>query len=164
MADGWILMNFETPIKGDCTVDQHTDWITLDTFHWSVGRALTMSGGGQDRDTAQPSFSEAVVTKNMDIASTELWRQALCGKSLGKCTIHFIQTGGPDSKVQILYEIILHDAIPSNFSSSSSGARPVESLSINFTKVEHHYNQFTLGGTPVEGEVKNWDIKANATF
>jgi type VI secretion system secreted protein Hcp len=159
-----ILLNFEKAIKGDSTVSGHTDWITVDSFQWGVGRAISASGGGKDRDTSMPSFSEVSISKSMDVASTELWRQAVCGESLGKCTIDFIQTSGSDSKVQIYYQVILHDAIVSSFSSGSSGDRPHESLSISFTKVEHKYDTFSQGGTVTKGETKNWDLMAGATF
>ena len=159
-----ILLNFEKAIKGDSIISEHADWITIASFQWGVGRAISQSGGGADRRTSNPSFSEVTLAKSMDKASTELWRQATCGESLGKATIHFIETSGADSKIQAYYEIILHDAIVTAFSSSSGGDRPSESISINFTKVEHKYDVFDKGGTVVKGEKKNWDLMANAAF
>ncbi len=165
MADTIILLNFEKAIKGDSTVAEHTDWITVDSLQWGVNRNISRSGGGADRDTSNPVFSEVVLTKSIDIASTELWRQAVCGDSLGIATIDFIQTSGPDSKVQVYYQVKLHDAIVSSYNEGSGGGtRPHESITINFTKIERKFNQFPVGGSPTEGEVKNWDLMANATF
>ena len=102
-----ILLNFATAIKGDSTVDSHTDWITVDSLHWGVGRAISTSGVGKDRDTSNPSISEVVITKSMDVASTDLFSQATCGKTLGKGTIHFIQTGGSDVKLRCIWKLNL---------------------------------------------------------
>lgn len=159
-----ILLKFDKTLDGDSVISGHEKWITIDSFQWGVGRAITQSGGGQDRRTSNPSFSEVTLAKSMDVASTELWRQAVCGESMGIATIHFVETSGSDSKVQKYYEVKLHDAIVSSFSSSSGGDRPHESISINFTKVEHAYDVFEKGGTVKTGEVKNWDLMANATF
>ncbi|WP_305907346.1 type VI secretion system tube protein Hcp [Methylomarinum sp. Ch1-1] len=156
-----ILLNFETAIKGDSTVADHADWITIDSFQFGVGRAITASGGGQDRETSNPSFSEVTLTKSMDKASTELMMQATCGKSLGKATIHFIQTGGADAKGQEYLEYVLHDAIISSYSVSSGGERPSESISINFNGFQTKYNAFTEGGTVSKGEQKGWDLMKN---
>jgi len=64
----------------------------------------------------------------MDKASVDLMMKATCGKSLGKATIHFVQTGGTDAKGKI----VLRDAIVSSYSTSSDGERSSESFSINF--------------------------------
>jgi len=159
-----ILLKFATEIKGDSTVAGHENWITIDSFQWGVGRGISHSAGGKDRDTSNPSFSEVTLSKSMDVASTELWRQAVCGKSLGDATIHFIQTGGSDAKEQAFYEITLSEAIVSSYSASSGGDRPSESISINFTKVSHKYNVFQEGKQVSKGEEKKWDVMANAVF
>lgn len=158
-----ILLKFATTIKGDSTVADHTDWITIDSFQLGVGRGISMSGGGKDRDTSNPSFSEATLTKSTDIASADLFAQATYGKSLGKAEIHFIQTGGTgnDSQVYLKYE--LEDAIVSSYSISSGGDRPSESLSLNFTKIMMQYDAFS-GDTKTTGTPKKWDLMANKTF
>lgn len=159
-----ILLNFATAIKGDSTVDQHSDWITIDSLQFGVGRAISSSGGGTDRETSNPSFSEVTVTKSMDKASTELMMQAACGKSLGLATIHFIQTGGADVKGQHYLEYKLEEAIISSYSASSGGERPTESISINFNGFKQTYNTFKDGSVAEKGEEKGWDLSKNEAF
>lgn len=156
-----ILLKFEKEIKGDSKVEGHDGWITVDSFQLGVGRAITTSGGGKDRDTSNPSFSEATLTKSTDIASSDLFFQSICGKSLGTATIEFIQTGGDKLQKFLVYE--LTDAIVSSYSVSSGGERPNESVSLNFTKISMKYNQFS-GDTVAEGKPKKWDLMANKTF
>lgn len=158
-----ILLKFATQIKGDSIVDGHTDWITIDSLQFGVGRAITVSGGGKDRDTSNPSFSEITLTKSTDIASADLFLQAVCGKSLGKAELHWVQTGGSDKKQQVYLKIELEEAIVSSYSISSGGDRPTESLSLNFTKISYQYDAFS-GDKVTTGTAKKWDLKANATY
>jgi len=156
-----ILLNFATKIKGTSTVSAHTDWITIDAVQMGVGRAITTSGGGADRDTSNPSFSEVTMTKATDIASADLFMEAVCGKSLGKAELHFIQTGGADKKQQVFLTVELEDAIVSSYSVSSSGERPTETISLNFTKISYKYDSFS-GEKVTTGTAKKWDLEANA--
>jgi type VI secretion system secreted protein Hcp len=158
-----ILLKFSTQIKGTSTVSGHTDWITIDSLQMGVGRAISVSGGGSDRDTSNPSFSEISLSKATDIASADLFMQAVCGKSLGKAEIHFIQTGGSDKKQQVFLTIELEGPIISSYSASSGGERPSETFSINFTKISYKYDSFT-GDSVVTGTPKKWDLETNATY
>lgn len=156
-----ILLKFANEIKGDSKVVGHDGWITIETLQLGVGRAVSSSGGGNDRDTSNPSFSEVTLTKTMDKASSDLFFQATCGKSLGEATIEFIQTAGDQLQVYLIYK--LTDALVSSYSASSGGERPTESFSLNFTKINMKYNKFS--GTDVEeGKEKKWDLMANKTF
>jgi type VI secretion system secreted protein Hcp len=158
-----IVLNLAGQIKGDCTVQGHENWITCDSIQLGVGRSISVSGGGSDRDTSNPSFSEITVTKSTDLASPDLWMQAVAGKSLGKAEVHFIQTAGPEAKGQVYLIYELEDAIISSYSMSSGGERPTESVSINFTKISKQYNQFS-GGKITTGTPKKWDLMKNQTY
>lgn len=158
-----ILLKFATAINGDSVVDGHEKWITISSLQMGVGRAISVSGGGADRETSNPSFSELTLTKSTDIASADLFMQAVCGKSLGKAEIHFIQTGGADKKHQVYLKIELTDAIVSSYSASSGGDRPSESFSLNFTQISYQYDAFS-GDKVTTGTAKKWDLTKNATF
>ena len=153
-----ILMNLAGKIKGDCTLADHKDWITCDSFQIGANRAISFSGGGADRETSKPSITEAVITKSTDMASTELFVQAICGKSLGKAEIHFVQTADEKMQTYLIYE--LEDAIVSSYHQSSGGDRPTESISLNFTKITQTYNAFS-GSQVTPGTAKGWDLMAS---
>lgn len=158
-----ILLKFATAINGDSVVAGHEKWITCASVQLGVGRAISASGGGADRETSNPSFSELTISKSTDIASADLFMQAVCGKSLGKAEIHFLQTGGADKKQQVYLKIELTDAIVSSYSASSGGDRPSESISINFTQISYQYDAFS-GDKITTGTPKKWDLVKNATF
>ena len=158
-----ILLKFATAINGDSIVDGHEKWITISSLQLGVGRSISTSGGGADRETSNPSFPELTLTKSTDIASADLFMQAVCGKSLGKAEIHFLQTGGADKKQQVYMKIELTDAIVSSYSASSGGDRPSESISLNFTQISYQYDAFS-GDKVTTGTPKKWDLTKNATF
>lgn len=159
-----ILLDFQGKIKGDSSITGHEDWITVDSFQLGVGRAISLSGSGRDRDTSTPSFSEATMSKSTDIASTELFGQAIYGKKLcEKATVRWVQTGGTDAG-QIYLEYELHEPIISSYSMSSGGERPSESIAINFTKIVKKYTQFKAGGDTVEADPKGWDLATGKQF
>ncbi len=158
-----ILLKFATAINGDSIVDGHDKWITCSSLQLGVGRSISASGGSADRETSNPSFSELTLTKSTDISSADLFMQSVCGKSLGKAELHFIQTGGADKKQQVYMKIELEDAIVSSYSVSSGGDRPSESISLNFTKISYQYDAFS-GSDIKTGTPKKWDLAKNATY
>ena len=158
-----ILLKFATAINGESTVTGHDKWINLDSVQMGVGRSVSMVGGGGDRETSNPSFSEITCATSMSVASTEIMMQATCGKSLGKAEIHFIQTGGTDAKGQAYCKIELEEAIVSSYSMSSGGDRPSESFSLNFTKISYAYDKFD-GDKITTGTPKKWNLEKNETY
>ena len=158
-----ILMNFATTIKGASQVDGHKNWIVLDSIQFGVGRSITSVGGGADRETSNPSFAEISCSKSTDVASADLFFQAVAGKSLGKCNIHFLQTHGTDGKGQVYLDVELQDAIISSYSTSSDSGRPSESFSVNFTKISYQYNAYD-GDKVTTGTAKKWDVQKNQAY
>jgi len=154
-----ILLDFEGKIKGDSQQSGHDNWINLHSLRLGVGRAITTSGSGKDRDTSTPSFSEVTCSKATDIASNDLFAQAMYGKKLcDKAEVHFIQTGGEGAdQVYMKYE--LHEPILSSYSIESKGERPTETFSISFTKIVQKYSQFDAGSKVTQATDKGYDLK-----
>lgn len=158
-----ILLKFGTAINGESSVTKHEKWITVDSMQLGVGRAISSVGGGGDRETSNPSISEVTFTKSLDVASAELFMQAICGKSLGKAECHFIQTGGSAAKGQVYLTLEFEEAIVSSYSMSSGGDRPSESFSVNFTKISYKYDKYD-GDKVTAGTAKKWNIEKNETY
>ena len=144
-----ILLKFDKAINGESEVAGHENWINVSSIQLGVGRSISAVGGGGDRETSNPSFSEVTLSRSTDKASQDLMIQACGGKSLGKATIDFIQTGG-DAKGQVYLQYVFDDTIVSSYSVSSGGDRPSESVSLNFTKMKMTFNAFT-GGVVTKG-------------
>lgn len=125
-------------IKGETTQTTHKQWIEISSFQWGVGRGVSSGvGGGSKRESTAPHVSEVVLTKTFDISSPLLLKEALGGKAV-KCNVELTQTDNSGKHVSY-QKYALEGALISGYSISSGGARPSESISINFTKVDSEY-------------------------
>lgn len=124
-------------IKGNVTADGHKEWIGLSSFGYGVARGVsTPAGATKNREVSAPSFSEIAVTKEMDQASPYLFAEACTGKGK-KVKVHFCRTS--QDKLETYLEYELENAVISSYNVSSSGERPMESFSLNFTKIVTKY-------------------------
>jgi type VI secretion system secreted protein Hcp len=135
------------PIKGDVTESTHKGWVEVNSFQWGVGRGISSpTGGSSDREASAPSVSEIVVTKPVDVATTNFLNEALQGEGVDT-TIDFTKTDKGQLSVYLSY--VLTNTMVSGYSLSSGGDRPNESLSFNFTKIAT--KAITLDPTNAEG-------------
>lgn len=127
-----IYMNYDG-IQGDVTETGHTQWIELHSFQWGVGRGISTSvGSAAERESSAPSVSEVVVTKENDIATGKLMQEALGGH--GK-TVKIDFTRTDKNKQDVYLSLELTNTLISGYSHSGGGERPLETISLNFTKV-----------------------------
>ncbi|NLS07986.1 type VI secretion system tube protein Hcp [Rhizobium sp. P32RR-XVIII] len=127
-----IYMKYDG-IDGDVTETGHTKWIELNSFQWGVGRGIhTAVGSAAERESTAPSVSEVVVTKENDISTGKLMQEALGGH--GK-TVKVEFTRTDKSKQDVFLSLELTNAMISGYSHASGADRPMETISLNFTKV-----------------------------
>ena len=131
-----IYMDYDG-IKGDVEESEHTKWIELDTFHWGVGRTVSMAtGSGVDRRPGFPAFGEVVITKKNDISSGKLMKEAVLGEGK-EVKIHFVRSSSNSSDKYL--ELELKDvAISSMEQQQKNGdsSRPVEQLTLSYQEFE----------------------------
>lgn len=129
-----IYMKFEG-IKGSAT-GSYQGWIELESAQMGTSRNVSGSTGGNvNRESGVPSITEIVVTKLQDNSSTHLFREALSGSGK-KVIIDFVRSGECGAPY-LSFE--MENTLISNFSISGHGGdsrnKPVEFLSLNFTKI-----------------------------
>lgn len=158
-----IVMQIEN-IKGSVQTSDHADWIPIQSCSVGVARMMTNVGSAVDRSTSVPDFTEMSFTKSSDIASTQLLAQAIYGKTIGsKAVVRWLQTGG-EGAAQIFMEVELFDPIITNYSLSGGGDQPMETFTVNFSKVVLKYTQFKMGSEPVAADPKGWDLMTGMPF
>jgi len=136
-------------IKGPVTTDGFKDWIELNSFQWGATRHIgTAARGSTTREHSEPHLSEITVTKLTDVASPKLFLDAVAGKLDNKVTISFTTT--TKAKVETFLKYELENCGLSHYQMSSGGEDPMESLSLNYTKISETFTGHDPGisGSP----------------
>jgi type VI secretion system secreted protein Hcp len=133
-----IYMKFGS-IEGPVTTKGFEKWIELNSFQWGIGRGIgSAARSDTGRESSEPSISEVVVTKSMDISSNKLFQDASGGDLGAEVTLKFTATTKDTVTTFLTY--VLSNTGLSGYSLSSGGDNPTESLSLNFTKVMITYS------------------------
>jgi type VI secretion system secreted protein Hcp len=149
-------------IKGPVSTEGFKDWIELESFQWGAGRAIgTAARGHFSREHSEPSISEIMVTKRMDVASPKLFLDSVAGKLDSKVEIKFTTT--TKGKVETFLTWKMDNTGISHYSVSSGGDMPMESLSLNFTKITKTFTSHDpgIGGSP---ETVGYDLTQMKTI
>lgn len=140
-------------IDGDATQDQHKKWLDVSSVQWGVTRSITTPvGSAMNRDASHPTVSEVTIQKYQDSGSYKLFEDSVVGNKGKKVQIDLVSV---DNQVNATY--ILTNALVSAYSveSSTTDTRPVENISINFTKIEFKFipaaDNNVLGGPVTVG-------------
>jgi type VI secretion system secreted protein Hcp len=143
-------------IQGDATQEQHKSWMDIEAIHWNVSRNMsTSAGSAANREASEPSVSEIVVTKVSDSSSTKLFQEACSGRNGKKAVIHLVTTGNPG---QTYIEYTLENTLIANYSVDSSGDRPVETVRLNFTKMEVKYTPYDGANQAKSPIIASYDL------
>ncbi len=149
-------------ISGPVTTEGFSKWIECESFQWGVGRAIgTAARGSTSREHSEPTLSEITVTKHTDSASPKLLQDAVAGKLDNKVTLKFTTT--VKGKVDTFLTFELENTGISHYSLSSGGDMPMETLSLNFTKITKTFKGLdpALSGSP---ETVGYDLTQMKSF
>ena len=144
-------------IDGEATEAKHVKWIPVDSFSWGVSHNVDMVG--QAHSSGKATIESFHFTKLTDASSPKLALSCCCGQHIKSAEIHFSQSSG-DRLVWMNYKFT--DVMVSGFqiSGSPSGAdRPMESVSISFSKWEVSYKPTDKGGKLVGNVPAGYDLK-----
>jgi type VI secretion system secreted protein Hcp len=155
-----IYLKYEG-IDGDTTEHKHMKWIEVMSVQFGVGRAIsTRTGAAHSRESSEPSVSEVTIVKQLDASTPKLFVESCTGNKGKKVEIEYVTTG-QESEVPLRYE--LTDVLVSGYSISSSGDRPTESVSLNFTKVEMKYTPYNAKHEPGTPVTVSYDLAGTKT-
>ena len=134
-----------TGVKGDVTAEGYKNHLAVDSFQFSVNRAISMETGNcVNRESTKPHYAEIVLTKPVDISSTALFQEASSGSEGKKVVIKFVQTGG--DKVEEYLTYTLEKCLISSYSvSADSENNPIESFCLSYTSIEVTYANYDSG-------------------
>lgn len=145
-------------IKGESQDDKHKDEIEFLAWGWGVSQGGSMPGGGGG--TGKASFSDLTFTHHFDKASPNLLKACAKGEHLKEAKITVRKAGKAPQEFLI---ITMMDVIVTNVSASGDGSDGglVESVSLQFAKVNLEYKPQKADGSLDAGVNFKWNIKAN---
>lgn len=120
----------------------------------------TSTQHSSSRESAAPSVSEIVITKDQDSASAKLFEASLHGEGK-KCVISVTKTSLDGKSEQPYLIITLENTLVSNYSFSAHGdgaQRPMESIAFNFTKIEYKYSETDEKNKAAKPQIATWNL------
>lgn len=130
-------------VEGEVTSKSHQNWIKIDSLHFGAKRSMTNeSGNTTNRESTRPVISEVTFTKPLDKTSPNLFVESVKGKAKKTLTIDVCQAG--DNEEAYMQYIFTNPIISGVevLAAPHQGGRPMETYTVNFTKVEMRYTPY----------------------
>lgn len=146
-------------VKGNCEIKGYAGQIILQSFSHGVSLPLQMDHSNTERTSGRPIFSEINFSKMSDMSTPVLYAACTAGKKLGDAKIHI---GRNENGVFMsVIEYVLRDAMVSSISTSGGGGIPMDSFSLNFTKITQDFTQQKPDSTKKGTANFGWDLVSN---
>jgi type VI secretion system secreted protein Hcp len=149
-------------IKGAVTTEGFKDWIELGSCQMGSGRGIgTARAGSPNRVAGEATLSEVVCTKDWDaVSSSKLFEESVKGELTNDVEIHFTIAGTKKVESQLIVK--LSKTAVSSYSVSGSGgagSSPMESFSLNFSKIEIIPKILKENQAPTDGTKVSYDLE-----
>jgi type VI secretion system secreted protein Hcp len=143
----FVILDIPT-IVGQSTVDGFKDKLEVLSFSYGVGIPITSGVSNSERTSGRPHFQDFTLTRYSDSATPQLMQATAGGSVLKGETKITIARNDEKGAVLPLMIFTLTDVVVANVSlSGGSGDLPVETISLNYTKIKLEYSvQKTDGG------------------
>ncbi len=154
-------------VRGDSEIKDHTDWISVEDFGFSIEREFAESGkaGSADINVGIGEMQPCTMSKSFDRSSPDLMQLAVAGSSVGAVEVHFIQSEGVEGDGYVYLAYKLDKAfIKSWEQSGSSDDRPTDNFSIWYYKLSVTYWSTTDGKNFKQWGPKGWDRIENKAW
>ena len=156
-------MKYGTTIKGESLAEGHKGsdgWIQIESWSFGASQGGTMQFGGGG-GAGKVSMQDFHFTMKVNTASPKLFLACATGEHFKKATVNARKAGKTQ---QTFYTVVFSDCLVSSFQTSGSGSAdvvPMESISLNFSKIEIEYKEQKADGS-VGAPVKvGYDLKQN---
>jgi len=137
-ANYFLKFTPDTDVKGESKQEGFTDQIEILSFSWGVSQAGGYSYGGGG-GVAKANVQDLSVSFRQCKASPKLMQHCAAGKHFDTAVLTCMKATG-DSGQQKYLEITMTDVVISSYQTGGSGDdMPIESMSLNFAKVDQKY-------------------------
>ena len=147
-------------IKGESKDSKHAGEIELDSWSWGESQQGTFAsgtGGG----AGKVSMQDFHFTMKNNVASPQLFFSCASGKHIKEATLFARKAG---EKPQEYLQIKLTDVLVSSYNTGGAGhpgELPVDSVSLNFAKIEFAYAPQGPDGQLQAATKAGWSLKEN---
>ena len=147
-------------IKGESQVDGFKDQIEIMSYSHNVAMQVTNDVSNTERTSGRAHVGEMSLTKFVDLSTPKLNEYCCSGKMIKEAVLTLCRND--DDKMLPFIVYTLDNVVISHLSvSGGSGGKPVETMSLNFTKIKWEITAQKLGGQK-EGNVSSvWDMAMN---
>ncbi|VWC49448.1 type VI secretion system effector, Hcp1 family [Burkholderia lata] len=158
-----IILDLGSDIKGECMLEGYTDKIELMSYSHNVALQVANDVSNSERTTGKPHVGEFTVTKFVDVSTPTLNEYCCGGKAIPTATIIVGRNAAESSgKIMPFITYTLNNVLLSNVSvSGGAGGKPVETLSLNFTKIKWELTTQKDDGGKKGTAATTWDMTAN---
>jgi len=143
-----LMYLYVTNAPGEVTNPPYAGWIQIDSFSHGLSKV----------PNALPNHSAVSISKQLDTSSPKLMEACNQGRIIPNVKLEFTKSTG--SKVRY-YQIVLTNALVSDFSTSSSGDRPFELASFVYSQIGWLYVELNATDAPITNWSAYWDIPNN---
>ncbi len=146
-------------IKGESPDDKHKDEIEVLAWSWGVAQGGSMGGGGGG-GVGKASFQDIHFTHGYDKASPNLLKACATGEHIKEAKLTMRKAGKtPQEYLMVTMNDVLVTSVTPSGNGSDGGL--VESVSLQFAKVDLEYKPQKSDGSLDAGVHFKYDIKAN---
>jgi type VI secretion system secreted protein Hcp len=157
-----MYMKIGAGIDGESTDDAHTDWIEISSYNHGVTQPVSDASFTGGMTGGRADFQDISITKVLDKA-TPLLNIACCkGTHIPEITLELCLATG-DKHVFMAYTFT-DSVITSVSAGASSGAmeiRPLETVTIAYSKIKWEYTPIDATGSPGSPDDKTWNLATN---
>ncbi len=158
-----IILDLGGDIKGDCLLEGYIDKIEVMSYSHNVAMQVTNDVSNSERTSGKPHIGEFTVTKFIDTSTPSLNEFCCAGKPLPEVKITVGRNAAEgDGKILPFIVYTINNVVFSNVSvSGGAGGKPVETLSMNFTKIKWELTAQKDDGSKEGTAASTWDLAAN---
>ena len=146
-------------IEGESADDKHKNEIDIHSFSWGESNGGTFASGGGG-GAGKVSMQDFHFTMNCNKSSVKLFLACAGGDHIKSAVLTCRKAG---KNQQEFYKVTFSDILVSSYQSGGGGGDtlPIDSISLNFAKVEKEYKEQKSDGT-LGGAIKaGWNLKTN---
>lgn len=146
-------------IKGEAVDRDYQEQIQALAWNWGMAQSAGIESGGT-RTRSAVSIQELTFTHYLDSATPALMQACATGKFFPRA---FLSLRRPGASGQAYLVIELGDVVVANVATGggAAGDRPVEEVSLNFSKVRMAYRGIDSSGKATASIPFEWDVARN---